>query len=117
MKDSKKGIGFTYAWNGLLKVFKNERNFRIHLIALIAVIIVSLYFQLSLLEWAIVLLVSALVLVTEIVNSTIEVLIDYLFIDHHETAKVIKDLSAAAVLVSALFAIIIGLLIFLPKLF
>lgn len=117
MNDKDKRIGFTFAWNGIKDVIRSERNFRIHLLAFLIVLCISFSLKLSTIEWSIILLVCALVLVTEIINSAIEILTDYLFTEKHKTAKSIKDISAGAVLVSAIFAIIIGLLIFIPKIF
>ncbi|WP_249871065.1 diacylglycerol kinase family protein [Oceanobacillus saliphilus] len=118
MKDKRKRrhIGFTYAWNGIKEIIKTERNFRIHLAAAIVTIATGLYFRLTNIEWAIIVLTIGLVLMAEVTNSTIEKMIDYLRPEIHPSAKVIKDIAAAAVLITAIVAVIIGLLIFLPKL-
>lgn len=116
MKDRKKGIGLNHALNGLKLVFIREKNFKIHLLALLIVIAFGFYFTLTYIEWAIILLISSLVLVSEILNSVLELTIDYIKPDIHPTAKKIKDMSAGAVLLAALFAVIIGIIIFLPKL-
>lgn len=115
MNGNKRGIGLSFAWNGLKHVFKKEKNFKIHLVIALSVIIVSFFFKLTPVEWATVLLVIGLVLVMEIMNSTIERIIDYVKPEIHPKAKVIKDMSAASVLISALIAIMIGLIIFIPK--
>lgn len=117
MKGKKRSIGFTYAWNGVMKVIKNERNFQIHLIATLLVVVASLYLNLLLVEWAILFLAIGSVLVTEVINTVVEELIDYFKPDLHPTAKKIKDMAAGAVLIAAIHSIIIGLLIFVPKIY
>lgn len=115
--NDKKWIGLTFALSGLKEVIRTERNFQIHLIATCLVIVCGKFVRLSKIEWAIILLTISLVLITEIINSVIEKLIDYFKPDIHPKAKVIKDMSASAVLVAAFASIVIGLIIFLPKLF
>jgi len=114
LKGKKGFIGLSYAWNGL-KIIIKERNFRIHLIATLLVIGAGLYFNLNVIEWAIVILIIGIVLITEMFNSVIEQTIDHVKPEIHPTAKLIKDMSAGAVLVASIIAIIIGALIFLPK--
>ncbi|SEQ17902.1 undecaprenol kinase [Virgibacillus subterraneus] len=113
----KKSIGFSHAWNGLKEVTKTERNFKIHLIATITVIIAGILIQLTLIEWAIIMLTIGLVLVAEATNAAVEKLIDYVKPDTHPLAKTIKDVAAGAVLLAALTALIVGMIIFLPKIY
>lgn len=117
MADKKKGIGLKHAWNGMKIAFKSEQNFRLHVLIGFIVIIAGFLFHLSIYEWVIILLVIGNVLVAEIFNSSIEKLLDYLNPAIHPSAKIIKDLSAGAVLITAVIAIIIGIIIFAPKLF
>lgn len=114
LKDKKGYIGFSHAWNGL-KIIMKERNFRIHLIATVCVILAGLYFTLNVLEWAVIILVIGIVLISETFNSVIEQMIDYMKPEIHPTAKLIKDMSAGGVLLAAIIASIIGAIIFLPK--
>lgn len=119
MKDSNKksyGIGLTYALSGLKEVFLYERNFRIQIFIAIIVLIIGWFVRLSSVEWLILLITIQFVLVTEMINSIIERLIDYLKPEIHPKAKVIKDLAAGVVLFAAIISIIVGLVIFLPKL-
>ncbi|MFD1038515.1 diacylglycerol kinase family protein [Virgibacillus byunsanensis] len=115
-KKRKYSIGFSFAWNGLVSVAKKERNFRIHLLVIIMVIITGILCRLSTIEWSLIIIVIGFVLVTEMLNTVIENTIDYLNPTIHPLAKNIKDISAAAVLVAAITAIIVGIVIFLPKL-
>lgn len=114
--EGKKGyIGFSHAWNGL-KVMVKERNFRIHLIATLLVIIVGIYLKLNVQEWTVLILVIGAVLISETLNSVVEQMIDYIKPEIHPTAKLIKDMAAGSVLLATIVAIIIGIIIFLPKL-
>ena len=115
LKDNKKLIGFSFAWNGLKELIKSERNFKIHLLVAMLTIFAGFYFDLLLMEWAILILVIGLVLITEMINSAIEKMIDYLKPEIHPSAKIIKDIAAGAVLLSAIISVIIGLILFLPK--
>jgi diacylglycerol kinase len=117
LKDKKNSIGFSFAWNGLREAAKLERNFRIHLIFAVCVIIAGILFQLTRLEWAIIILVIGFVLVMELMNSVIEKIIDYVKPEIHPTAKLIKDFAAGAVLVAAITAVLIGMIIFIPKMY
>lgn len=114
-KESKNKIGFTYAIQGITYVWKHERNFRLHILALFLVIAAGFILQVSALEWIFICLVSGLVLVTEMINSALELMIDYLKPDIHPSAKAIKDIAAGSVLISALLAIVVGSIIFIPK--
>lgn len=113
---SKRGIGFQFAWNGI-RIMLQERNFRIHMIVAFLVIAVGGIIRLNTFEWVLIILAISLVITMEMVNTSIETLLDYIRPDRHPTAKVIKDISAGAVLVSAIAAVVIGLLIFLPKIY
>ncbi|HLQ74042.1 MAG TPA: diacylglycerol kinase family protein [Bacillota bacterium] len=117
MKDKKGFIGFKYAWNGIKEVLKTERNMRIHVTLFTIILIASIILRISTVEWLFVLSVSALVLTTEMINSVIERITDYLFPHSDERAKHMKDIAAGAVLIAAVFAAIVGLIIFLPKVF
>ncbi|MBR7554331.1 diacylglycerol kinase family protein [Allobacillus sp. GCM10007491] len=114
-KRSKDPIGLGFALTGVMTALKTEFNMRIHLIIMIVVILSGILFHISVLEWLFVMLAIGFVLALELVNTVIELLTDELFKEEHETAKNIKDISAAAVLVAAIFAAIVGVIIFLPK--
>lgn len=112
---SKRIISFKYAFNGLRILIKEEHNARIHLVATIVVTVAGFYFEVSPMEWVTLVLVMGLVISMEIVNSSIENICDFISPEKHDLIKKIKDLAAAAVLISALSAVIIGLIIFIPK--
>lgn len=117
MKDKKRLIGFKFAWRGLVEVFKEERNFKVHVTITLLVIITGFCVKLSTLEWTIIFLVISHVLVAEVFNSVIERVIDYIKPDIHPLARSIKDIAAGSVLIATMFAIVIGAIILLPKIY
>ena len=106
---------FKVAFEGLHDALLHERNFRIQVVVFILVIIAGFLFQISATEWIFILLCAAVVLSTEIINSSIEKLCDFVSPEIHALIKKIKDFSAAAVLVATILSVIIGAIIFLPK--
>lgn len=115
MEGKKNEIGFRYALNGLKEVFKSEKNFRLHLLAALLVVGFGFYFNISAMEWLATAIVIGFVITTEILNTAIEEIINYLKPEIHPTAKRIKDLAAAGVFVAAMSAVVVGLIIFIPK--
>jgi diacylglycerol kinase len=112
---SKRIQSFRYAFNGIKTVLREEHNARIHLAAAVIVIISGFVFRISANEWLAIILSVGFVITIEIINSSIENLCDFVSPDKHDLIKKIKDLSAAAVLISALTAVATGILVFLPK--
>ncbi len=108
---------FTHALRGMRTCFTSERNFRFQIAA--GLLAVSASFALPVLPWQriVVWFVVMIVLVLELVNSSMERLVDLVKPQLHESARDIKDLMAAAVLMSSFFAVLIGLMIFLPSIF
>lgn len=116
----KKGINrlfksFKYAFDGLKYAFKYEQNILVHTLATIVVIIAGIFFEIKPFEWLTLTLIIGLVIATELINTSIEATIDLVTKEVHPLAKVAKDTAAAAVLVFGLTAIVIGLIIFIPK--
>jgi len=103
---------FRYAINGILLGFRTQHNFRIHIAAFSLVVIAGIFFRISTIEWCLLLIVSALVMCFQLINSAIEMLVDQVSPEYNEKAGMIKDLSAAAVLLSAIFAAAAGVFIF-----
>lgn len=106
---------FRHVFDGFSVLWKEEHNARIHIITSFIVLILSFLLNLSLIEWAIVLILIALVLSLEIINTAIENICDYISPEWHQTIKKIKDLSAAAVFLAAIVSVVCGIAIFLPK--
>ena len=116
----KKGINrlfksFKYAYEGLKYAFKYEQNILVHFLATILVIIAGIFFIISMTEWLVLTLIIGLVIATELINTSIEATIDLVTKEVHPLAKVAKDTAAAAVLIFGITALIIGLIIFVPK--
>lgn len=106
---------FKYASDGVRQAFKQEPNFRAHIVIAILALAVALFLGLSPLEWAILLLTIVFVIALELLNTAVEELIDIVSPHIDPRAKVAKDVAAAAVLLSAIVACIIGAILFLPK--
>ena len=106
---------FKYAFNGLRLLFTEEHNSRIHALAAICAIIAGILLKVSILEWVALTFAIGLVFVVETINSSIENAADLIGLEMNDKIKRIKDLSAAAVLISAICALVIGGLIFIPK--
>ena len=106
---------FTYAASGIKYAFKYEQNMLIHFLATICVIIAGFIFNISAIEWLIIILIIGLVIATELINTSMEAAIDLITNEVHPLAKIAKDTAAGAVLVFGITAIIIGLIIFAPK--
>jgi diacylglycerol kinase len=108
---------FKYAFQGLRILLLEEHNSRIHLVAAIIVIIAGLLLKISLMEWALLAIVIGSVFISELFNSALENLANHLSPGQSENIGKVKDLAAAAVLVSAFIAILTGCVIFLPKIY
>jgi diacylglycerol kinase len=106
---------FGFAFSGLCELIRSETNARIHLVAAILAIGAGFILRISLSEWCVIVFAIALVFAAESFNTAIEKLTDHLFPDYHETARIVKDISAGAVLICALAAFVAGLIIFIPK--
>ncbi len=105
---------FNHAIDGVIYTIKNERNFRIHLILLSITIIIGLFFHLTTTEWLFITVISSMVLFAELINTAVENTLDWLEPNHHDDVKIVKDVCAGAVLVTAVGAIIMGIIIFTP---
>lgn len=115
--ETKLTFSFKYAFEGIITTIKEERNMFIHFLIAIIVVITGIYVRLSLNEWLICLLLFALVFSLELINTAIENTVDLVATKKNKKAKMAKDAAAGAVLIAAIFASIIGIIIFLPKFF
>lgn len=109
--------GFVHAFNGIRKAFQEQRNVKVQVCCGVAVIISGFYFHISMPEWIIVLVMNALVISLELVNTAIENLVDLITIERKPLAGKIKDIAAGAVLLSAFVSVIVGFLIFSKYIF
>jgi undecaprenol kinase len=106
-----------FAMDGLLYAFKTQRNFRIHTLAALGVAALGIAVGLSVLEWVPIILVIGMVMCAELLNTAVETFVDWYSKGEYDArAKVIKDLTAGACLLSAVSAAGIGALIFIPHL-
>lgn len=106
---------FKYAFNGLAEALKKEQNIKIHVLIMIFVIIAGFLLKISIAEWIVCLILFAMVISLELINTAIEITVDIAMPKINEKAKFAKDISAGAVLFSAIISAIIGIIIFLPK--
>jgi len=106
---------FSFAFNGIATLLKKERSARIHLVATISVIILAVVFKINTTEWISIIIVIGLVILTELFNTAIERLSDIVDPNWNDLIGQVKDYSAGAVLISALISIIVGGLVFIPK--
>lgn len=113
----KRILSFKYAIEGLRIFFCHEHNAWIHIVATVFVVLLGLFYGITSTEWLFVSMAIGLVFVTEAVNTAIEYLCNLVSREYHPEIKVVKDVAAGAVLLSALVAVVIGVVIFLPRLF
>jgi diacylglycerol kinase (ATP) len=107
---------FRHAFRGWFYVLRTQRNAWIHSAIATAVFVVGLWLGLPPRDWAVIILTTAVVFAAEFLNTAIEVVVDLASPEDHPLAKIGKDVGAAAVLVAALAAVLIGLLILGPPL-
>lgn len=107
---------FIYAFRGLFLLIKEEHNARIHVFAAFCVIIAGYFFQITDTEWIAIVIAIGFVFSAEALNSSIETLADFVSPNYNEFIKRTKDLAAGGVLIAALTALIVGIIIFFPKL-
>ena len=106
---------FTYPIKGLKYAYRNEQNLAVDVGIALLVVIAGFIFKISFIEWAILFLTMGLVIACELINTAIEATVDLVTEDYHPLAKVAKDTSAAAVFIFAIVAVLVGMIIFLPK--
>jgi diacylglycerol kinase len=108
---------FTFAFRGLYRVLKTEHNFRIHLLTAMIAIILGVVMRITRADWLIVILCIGFVLFAEIMNTAVEKLTDIAEPKKNESAGLVKDIAAGAVLVASITALAAGLMVFLPYIF
>ena len=105
-----------HAIDGIIQVLREERNMRYHLLAACLAIIMSILLHISAMEWLWILLAIFVVFTSEFLNTVTEAVTD-LIVDHHYelNVKKAKDVAAGGVLISAIFSVLVGLIIFIPR--
>lgn len=115
MKSDSLKSSFGYAIEGIKKAFKAERNLKVHTLAMFLVIILGFLLKLDIWEWVVCIILFMLVIGAELINTSIEEVVNLLSPEIRPHAKYAKDIAAGAVLVFAIGSAIIGAIIFLPK--
>lgn len=115
MSLTKRLQSFGFAIKGLKTLFQTQANARIHALAIVVVTAFGFYFKIETWEWCSVVIAFAMVLSTEAMNTAIEFVVDLVSPQYHPLAGKAKDVAAAAVLIAAMGAVMIGAIIFLPK--
>ena len=116
MKKEKNIINsFKYAFEGIFTALKAEKNMKIHLIIMILVIILGIILKISKIEWIICIILFGFVISLELINTAIENTVDLITQEKNPKAKIAKDVSAGAVFIVAITAVVVGLISFVPK--
>lgn len=115
MKNKNLIESFNNAINGIIHTVKSERNMRFHIASAGMVLILSLFYELTRIEFLIICLTIGLVIICELFNTAIEALVDIITDIYHPKAKIIKDVAAGAVLVSAFVSLIVAYFIFFDR--
>jgi len=105
---------FGYALEGLKLALELDQNVRIHFVFALLAVILSIYFQITAFEFLFVIFAIFFVVITELVNTAIEEMTNLIVKEHRREAKIAKDVAAASVLLAALFALIVGIVVFAP---
>ncbi|WP_377326912.1 diacylglycerol kinase family protein [Piscibacillus salipiscarius] len=100
---------------GIYKAIELEFNMKIHIVSMLVVIFTGIWLKIEPIEWLFIILAIAVVLIAETLNTAIENITDVLFKERDEQARNIKDISSGAVLLASIFAAIVGVIIFVPK--
>lgn len=111
----KRAISFKYAFRGLAYVVRTQHNIWIDIILAIVAVLLGFTLSIGATEWMILVIVISIVLAAEVFNTAIEIIVDFISPQRNDRAGLIKDISAGAVLITATGALIIGIIIFLPK--
>lgn len=111
----KRARSFAHAIRGIKVFLGTTPNVWIHILAMLVVVALGFYFEVSILEWLILVLTIGFVVAAEAFNTAIEIDIDLTSPEYHPYARDTKDVAAGAVLISAIVSVIVGLIIFLPK--
>lgn len=115
----KKGLGrllrsFKFSMQGLAYSYKNEQSMWIHAIATVLTVILGLVFNLKITEWALIFIALGITLACELINTSIEAVVDMVTLEIHPLAKIAKDCGSAATFVLTLVSFVIILLVFVP---
>lgn len=108
---------FGFAFKGLGYAFRTQLNFKIHTAAALMVCIMGYHFDIDRSEWLWIIAAMGIVFIAELTNTAVETLVDLVSPEYNPKAGIVKDLAAAVVLLSSITSVVIGLIIFLPRIF
>lgn len=108
---------FGFAFKGLLHLIKTEASIQLQSIIAIIITFAGFYFNISTTEWLFQIFAIGFIITAEGLNTAIEKMADFIHPEHHKKIGIIKDVSAGAVLVAAITAVIVGCVIYIPKIF
>lgn len=108
-------VALKNALNGIKYVFVQERNLKIQFVFAILATILGLILKINLTEWAIIVLLIFVVFLSELFNTAIETVVNMITTEYNEKAKIAKDVAAGGVTIVAIASVIVGIIIFLPK--
>jgi len=105
-----------FAFSGISSLLRNEHNSRIHLLAAVIAVTAGIILKITFSEWCLLIIVIGLVFISELLNTSLETMADIIDPEWNEKIRIAKDYSAAAVLIAAFISVIVGGLIFIPRL-
>lgn len=105
---------FSYSYDGFVHVWKNHQNIRVHMIAALLVILLGFILKISRTEFLFILVAIFTVIIAEMINTSLEEMTNLITREHRMEAKIAKDVAAAVVLLSSIFAVVVGIIIFYP---
>lgn len=108
-------ISFKYSFDGLKYAYLNEQSMLLHLISTIIIIVLGIFFKISLIEWIICITLLTCIMSIELLNTAIEATVDLVTKEKRELAKIAKDTSSASAGIISIFSLVVFLLIFVPK--
>lgn len=108
---------FHLALSGICYAIRTQLNFIVHSVSATLVILLGLYFQISQVEWVVLILTIVMVFIAEMINTSIESMTNLITTEHRQHAKIAKDVSAGMVLTAAIGAVVVGGVIFGPRLY
>ncbi len=113
----KRILSFNYAFKGIAYIYKTQHNAWIHTAVMLIAVALNIILKVSAIEWVAVIIVISMVLTAEVLNTAIELIVDFISPGFNKLAGTIKDVAAGAVLLTVFFAVIVGAIIYLPKIF
>jgi len=108
-------FSFRNAISGIRTAFETQRNFRIHIAVGVLVLTFGIFFHISAEEFILLIIIILVVIISELFNTAFEFSVDLISPEYNQLAKKVKDIGAAAVLITTIFAVIVGIIIFAPK--